>query len=61
MGKVIPLLWFFDILKLCLDWSFSFSYETVKARLIYFSEWIVSVLDNMTPDTEILGKSSGYV
>lgn len=61
MGKVIPLLCFFDILKLCLDWSFSLSHETVKARPIYFSEWIVSILDNVTPDTEILVTSSGHM
>lgn len=52
---------FFDILKLCLDWSFSLSHETVKVRLIFFSEWIVSVLDNMTRDTGVLGKSPGHM
>lgn len=61
VGKVIPLLCFFDILKLCLDWSFNLSHEMVKVRLIFFSEWIVSVLDNMTPDTGVLGKSPGHM
>lgn len=38
---------------------FSLSHETVKAN--FFSEWIVNVLANVTPDTGVLGKSSGYM
>lgn len=61
MGKVVPLLCFFDILKLCLDWSFSLSRETLKVRLVIFSYWIVSVWNNMTPDAGVLGKTPGHL